>query len=364
MGQAASPRRHEFGLGANLALLLLSVLVGLATMELAYRAWRDPRLLIDWPNFIEQNRHPPESARYDEVLGFVLDRNVRGADENTDAGGFRVTPPLPAGAPVGRPIVAVGDSFAYGMGVKDNETWPAYLQQQTGWRTINAGAKGYGFDQSVLHAERLAHEVEPSVIVLSFITDDLRRSELSRVWNLPKPYFELVDGEPVLRNVPVPHGDRDVLTFWQRALGWSVLAERFWPALQAIQDETFGRRERALPEGSGEAVACALTRQLAAIGLPVLVVAQYDSRPWSDPAQDRGDQHRQALRILACAHAAGLLTLDTFDGLDHVLRVHDRGVAYGNVDVHHNAFGNRLVAKLVGDALDKAEFRPDHIEAK
>jgi hypothetical protein len=364
MGWGASSGRRGFGLGADLALLLLSVLVGLATLELGYRGWRDPRLLIHWPNLIEQNRHPPERARYDEVLGFVLNRNARGADENTDANGFRVTPPLPVGAPVGRPIVAVGDSFTYGMGVKDNETWPAYLQQQMGWRTINAGAKGFGFDQSVLHAERLAREVKPSVIVLSFITDDLRRSEFNRVWNLPKPYFELVDGEPVLRNVPVPHGDRDVLTFWQRALGWSVVAERFWRTLQDTEDEAFGRRERALPSGSGEAVACALTKRLSGLGVPVLLVAQYDSRPWTDP-EDRGSQHRQALRVLACAQAAGLITLDTFYGLDRVMRSGGRDVAYNKLDdMHHNAFGNRLVAKFIGDTLGKTEFLPARAAAK
>jgi hypothetical protein len=337
----------------NLVLLLVSTIVGLLTLELAYRAWRDPWLLVHWPNFIEENRRPPVGARYDEVLGFVLDRNARGEDENTDADGFRISPPLRAGMPSRRPILAVGDSFTYGMGVKDNETWPAYLQQLTGWRTVNGGAKGYGFDQSVLYAERLAHKVEPSVIVLSFITDDLRRSELSRVWNLPKPYFELVNGEPVLRNVPVPHGDRDVLTFWQRALGWSILVERFWPAFQDIGDETFGHRERALPKGRGEAVACALTRRLAAIGIPVLVVAQYDSRPWTEPERDRGDQHRQAQRILQCARAAGLFTLDTFDRLGQVVRSHGRDIAYGKVDIHHNAYGNQLVAKLVSDALAK-----------
>ena len=350
-------------IGADLMLVVLSTIVGMLCSELAYRAWRDPRWLVHWPNLIAQNRRPQPGVhnRYDGVLGYLATANVQSANENTDSNGFRISlpPPSSSSQPFPGPVLAVGDSFTYGMEVGDNETWPAYLQQQTGWRTINAGVKGFSFDQSVLYAERLAHDFPSSVIVVSFITDDLRRSEMSRLWNIPKPYFDLVGGEAVLRDVPVPHGDRDVLPLWERALGWSLLAEKVWPVLQDIADEKFGYRQRALPKGTGEAVACALTRRLAAIGLPVLLVAQYDPRPWTEPDQDRGGQHRQARHVLRCAQDAHLLTLDTFDALDELVRTQGRAIAYGNApQIHHNGFGNQLVAELIAETLTKALLAP------
>ena len=42
------------------------------------------------------------------------------------------------------------------------------------------------------------------MIVVSFIADDIRRTEMRRLWSADKPYFVIEDGKLVLRGVPVP----------------------------------------------------------------------------------------------------------------------------------------------------------------
>jgi hypothetical protein len=76
---------------------------------------------------------------------------------------------------------------------------------------------GYGLDQIVLRTAQLDAALRPDVIVVSFIADDVRRTELRRIWDFDKPYFELGNGELVLRNSPVRPADaQSALTGWQR----------------------------------------------------------------------------------------------------------------------------------------------------
>src|SRR5205807_23429 len=76
-------------------------------------------------------------------------------------------------------FVAVDNSFTERNAVADDETWPAHLERDPGWRVLNAGVRGYGLDQMVLRAESLAPRFKPRAIVLTFIQDDIYRVGLS-----------------------------------------------------------------------------------------------------------------------------------------------------------------------------------------
>lgn len=113
---------------------------------------------------------------HDGLLGYVPRPGVKGTMENggpvtIDVDGSRVagaTPPSSNGL-----IASVGDSYTYGEDVGDREAWPAQLQTLSGKRVLNAGVSGYGFDQIVLRAERIAETHQPSVIIVSFIAEDI-----------------------------------------------------------------------------------------------------------------------------------------------------------------------------------------------
>ena len=157
-------------------------------------------------------------------------------------------------------VLAVGDSYTYGEEVSDDESWPAFLQTKLARPVVNGGVSGYGFDQIVLRAEVLALQTRPGTIVAAFIADDIRRTELSRLWGAEKPYFDLDGDRLLLRNVPVsPRPDpRTTLTLTEFLLGRSYLFDFVLRRLDLIYD-WFNDRVRVHPAGTGERIACALT---------------------------------------------------------------------------------------------------------
>jgi hypothetical protein len=201
----------------------------------------------------------------------------------------------------------------------------------------------------VLRAALVASEVKPAAIVLSFIADDARRAEMKRVWGVEKPYFELVDGVMVERNVPVPPSPdpRSTLDIWQRLFGWSrlldtVLKSRGWAYEWQVD------YARVLPRGTGVKLACPLFERLAALGVPALVVAEYDPFHWRD------DDYRKVTRatddgILACARAAGLQTLDLFATIDAAVR--EKGLSTVYRGAHPGPLGTELAARRIAEEV-------------
>lgn len=350
--EAQRPRSGLFG---RIALVGLSLVAGFALLELGLRTWTWTWLFA-WPNYVLEARRvlaERDAGRYvhDERLGHVPRAGHSQPGVTIEAHGLRNTGAPPAGSPA--PILAVGDSFTFGEEVGDLETWPSELQRLTRRPVLNAGVSGYGFDQIVLRAEALAPFYRPEAIVVAFIADDVRRTEMRRLWSADKPYFMLEGDKPVLRNVPVPPRAeaQATLTFWQRTLGYSFLLDFVMRRLDQLHD-WYGDHLRVHPPGTGERIACQLTRRLAELqqttGAPVLVVAEYDPVVWDHP-KFTAEQRRVTSGLLACARRNGLATLDSYDAM----------VASGQprqlyVQWHLNQAGNALIARLIAGALATA----------
>ena len=335
-------------------LVLGSVLFGLLFLELGCRAVRGGDALTHWENIPLQKRRAMAAhnfgARfvYDPTLGYTPTPGYVDDETSYDDRGFRRMPPGPAGGPE---ILATGDSYTLGDEATNAESWPAVLQGLTGLRTVNAGVAAFGFDQTVLRTEQLARRLKPAVIVLGFIADDLRRAELSRAWGAEKPYFTLTNGALELHNVPVPRSPRpeDTLDFWHRAFGWSVLLDTVL-AHQGLEYEWVVDHKRAVPRGTGERVACALMPRLAALGVPVLVVAQYDFYVWENEAFG-AEQRRESAAVLHCAQEAGLVPLDLYDRFAAAVRADGRDSVYRTW--HPSPRGYRLIAEAIAAELEK-----------
>jgi hypothetical protein len=343
------------------ALVLGSVLVTLLALELGCRLWRGPSALLEWSNIILAERQATRDAgsgrmTRDSELGFVTRPGFAGDGVTYDPHGYRLTP-APAGATLAEPpVLAVGDSYAHGDEVNDAETWVALLQPLIGRRTVNAGVSGYGLDQIVLRAEKEVRALKPEALVLVFIAEDLRRSEMSRVWGAEKPYFEPADGTLTLRNVPVPPpaSPGATLDLWQRLFGWSVLVDTILRH-KGWQYEWSIDHVRALPRGAGEAMACPLLKRLAGLGVPTLVVAQYDPYVWKNADYAREQRHLSRT-VLDCARAAGLGALDLFDAIDEGVK--RDGYAAMFRSSHPGPPGHRIAAERIAEALKQGYMPP------
>ncbi len=348
-------RRSELAAGAG--LVLVSVAVALIVLEIGCRVARGSEFLWSWPNFVAREwavNDTEVNKRFidDPLVGHVPKPGFRSSLANYDAEGTRLMPALPADALVGPPVLVTGDSFAEGGEVTDTGTWPAYLQGQLGRRVINAGVSGFALDQTVLRTVQQVEALHPASIIVSFTAGELYWNEMHHLWGGEKPYFTLAgDGTLVLHNVPVPARSttRRVLPFWQRAFGWSALLELVLKRMDWWVD-WLADEERATPRGTGEKIVCPMMRRIAALGVPTLVVAQFNRWTlWTDNAAWRADVRRQAGLVLHCAEAAGLATLDTYGIVEQAVK--ERGIDALYIRDHHTPDGNRLIAGAIAAEL-------------
>jgi hypothetical protein len=348
----------------RIALLLGSILFALVALELGLRATHGWDGLTHWPNLVEQARTlgwvtgNVSRAIHDPRLGFIGRPNHTTSDGiSYDAHGLRRTPAPEGVALAEPPILVIGDSYAHGDEVTDRETWAAQLQPLIRRRVVNGAMSAYGIDQMVLRAEILVPEVKPAAIIMSFIADDVRRTEMNRVWGAEKPYFELVDGALVERNVPVPlpPAPRQTLDIWRVLLGRSLLFDTVLHALD-WHYKWYIDDERALPRHAGDQLVCPLLERLAALGVPVLVVAEYDPFHWLDDGYRSVTRHADDL-VLSCATAAGLATLDLFDTIDAAVRTRGLRTIYRE---HHPApAGAEITARRIAAELQKRHIPPE-----
>jgi GDSL-like Lipase/Acylhydrolase family len=334
-----------------------SILFSLVLLELGLHLANGPHGLLEWPNIVRHQRVSTHSytaarARYDSKLGFVGSPNYSEPDFHYDAHGLRVTP-VPAGVTLAEPpILAVGGSYTLGDEVADSETYPAQLQALIRRRVVNAGMEAYGLDQMVLRAELMTAEEKPAAIILSFGADNLRRMEMSRVWGVEKPYFTLTDGKLVLRNVPVPPSPDPATTLdiWQRLFGRSLLVDLILRHF-GWQYEWSVDHVRVLPRDESVKLSCPLFKRMAALGVPTIVVAEYDPYLWTDLPYMR-EQNALTNQVLHCAAAAGFVTIDPFEEIDKGMRSAGRDLYYRKGE-HPSPAGQALVARLVAEALQR-----------
>ncbi len=151
---------------ALLALTSIGVFgAALAGLEGSLRAAR--------PDYLYSIHGDESSNVYSEVYGWALRRGFHGDDlgeiATINADGYRG--PLHAREkPAGRTrVVMLGDSIAYGAGVKDDETFSALLERlDPRLDVVNLAVGGYGTDQELLRLEREGFSYHPDVVILNF----------------------------------------------------------------------------------------------------------------------------------------------------------------------------------------------------
>lgn len=103
-------------------------------------------------------------------------------------------------------IYAVGDSFTFGFGVRDEETFAARMETlQPSLDVLNLGVAGYGVDQMALLVEDFGFACKPAVTFIAVYPEDFWRATRSFTdAGYGKPYFTLEAGGLKLHQVPVP----------------------------------------------------------------------------------------------------------------------------------------------------------------
>jgi hypothetical protein len=353
----------------RLILSLVSLAAVWLALEVAARRARGVPLKY-FANFVETHVNLMKSVfptQYDAQLGWIpkpgdysrdnywgtslriLERGVRSNGTNAVA----------ENAPV---ALAVGDSFTFGSQVGDEETWPAVLERLSGLRVVNAGVFAYGLDQAVLRAEQLADIVKPDLLIVSFIPDNVNRTERAVRTGVPKPYFDIVDGRLELRNTPVPPpvAQASRIGALRRIFGYSYLVDAVMRRLGKDEAWYLGDWESVKAHSRGYDVGCLLMERLAALGhrraMPVVVLAQY-------PEELYEVRLPETQIVIDCARKQHLPVADLYEPLREMVRA-DHARFLSLFHGHMTAAGNRFVAAELLRFLDSEGLVPSSRRAR
>jgi hypothetical protein len=156
----------------------------------------------------------PGLIRYDKTLGWKLTPRWQGnhrhrdflASYQTNRYGFRGEFPR-LGDHDGRRVAFLGDSFTFGFGVNDHETFVHRLNEKaTGDQYLNFAVPGYSTDQQYLLLRRRVINFRPDVVALvTYLGNDLFDNLLPFPLQAShgKPYFEFSGNRLLLKNSPV-----------------------------------------------------------------------------------------------------------------------------------------------------------------
>jgi tetratricopeptide (TPR) repeat protein len=204
----AEGAKSSAGWRANLLLLFISCVVAAALGELALR-------LFFQESFYVFDDEKCLLYRYDKTLGwfpipnttnqFTASRTITAAHNSM---GFRERELVRSSKPR---VLVIGDSFVWGYDVEAHERFTEALQARHPELDIyNAGVSGYGTDQEFLLLQQCFTNFQPAIVLLVFCsqtdTDDNRSN--ARYGGYYKPYFGIANGNPELRGVPVPRGEK------------------------------------------------------------------------------------------------------------------------------------------------------------
>jgi hypothetical protein len=389
-----------FRLIASVGILGMATLSYLVLGELAVRVALHAPIFA---SFDFRHEHAAgtvnKAVEYDSLLGWRQKSHIKSPGFNTLDYGFRSNGDADAKAQTGG-VLAVGTSFTTGSEVVDDQSWPAHLQQLTGWNVNNGGQGGYQADQIVLLAEQSLPLIRPQIVVVDLMPHTvIGTGYASSGW--PKPYFSIENGELAIHNSPVPQSqtadsDRRGIKWY---LGHSAALDRFMVAFFAdlwftaddssfltVATDEIGVTCRLLARlkqktdasdvhlllylqygglqivnsdrmaaASGTGMYYRVKRWIKTKLRPLLLNAPPGAPDWYEAAQEAGK----------CARGLGIKTVDELP----VLRaVYDRNPddlrKYYQIEPngamgHKSSFGNMEVAKLVAAAISEFNLAAD-----
>lgn len=338
MTNAPAPKRQVYfkwvaAIGSTLGGLVILLFVMI----------KQERLVVSWepfelrfqtpPKYLEEKSFAQTGHRYlfDERLGWKNIPNFQattlGRPLNINSKGLRDRE-YPYEKPTGTVrILVLGDSMTWGLGVADDEMFTEVLERRyakegMAVEVINTAVSGWGTDQQYLFLQSEGLKYQPDVVLLNFylVNDPGDNVSTVRYW-MGKPCFVngTLDQYVGARYNPGPPQEN---VNGLRELDQSVMLVAGVEQLCRQQNIRF------------VLMTCGI------FGLPDEFFSKFN-RSFRDSMQSRLEQ------VLA---GSNWLSFDTDAGLD-ASGVRPKEVFEGNIDVHWNAVGHKIVGELLHDFL-------------
>lgn len=376
---AARPLR---ALQALQALLLAAASVAVCAIAL------EAGLRLFWDGYYRKYApdRPWGEFEFHPTRGFALLRDAEIVDWDRDfqvvrrhnSRGFR-GPEIALDKPPGRVrVLAVGDSMVYGLGVENEQAFPAVMEAlDPALQVVNAGVPAYSGAEELVQLREEIGVLRPDVVVVAYFWNDLFGAYPGRYAR-----FELREGQ-LVEIPPVPATDRHPAfdDYWKRhermlrrynvvtenSYLYRLLSDRFkvlryqlhdWRVEVAKQvegepDVAAGSGSRA-DEEPAWALSLALLAEMAQVAeahhaklailiLPDAVQVETDGTKVYGVPPFLWDVQQ---RVGDFARARGIPVIDPLPALREI-RARDGAPQYYPNDRHFNAHGHRLVAEIV-----------------
>lgn len=226
-------------------------------------------------------------------------------------------------------IVVVGDSFTFGEGVNDDETYPAQLEKiMPNTEVLNLGVHGYGLDQMSLRLHLDGFTYHPDIVIYAFIGGDIDRTALS-FRDYMKPQYALVNGRLHLLNVPIPSPNDLIRRFRYRpAMLDLFLLLRDRVVFRNNQDAGLEPLVNAIWKQTVEDI-----KRHGALPIFVYLPAGTDMNYSEESPNER-------LMFLSCQS----LHITCFSARPDLRQAHNEGVKY-NINAHYEPLTNTIIAE-------------------
>jgi len=306
---------------------------------------------------------------YDPDLGWVSKKSFSASDVyapgvglSTNSRGFRGASDVYDALPAGQErLVCSGDSFTFGQGVRDDETWCKLLGGRD-VEAVNMGQIGYGIDQAYLWYLRDARNMRHSLHVLAFVTDDFGRMSADRFLGYAKPKLAphgdslVVEGVPTPRDAAVRPASR--LRRVVQSLRASQLFARLTPGTAAPRAPREPRVNNAQVRDIAARLIAALKRANEVKGSRLVLVYLPIER---DFVNDASREWRRTVRGIA--DSIGVPLVDLIPVLRHeppervtTLYIQQSGAVFEGMG-HYTVLGNQWVAERLAAAFDSLGLR-------
>ncbi len=314
-------------------------------------------------------------TRYDPELGWVNIPNTDiedmygpGLHMRINSQGFRNDKDFSVEIPAGKVrFICSGDSFTFGFGVSNDQTWCHVLSTlDQRLETVNMAQGGYGIDQAYLWYKRDGDKLAHNVQLFAFITTDFDRMQRDKFLGYGKPVLKVEDGELVVDNVPVS----------RRAffVPWATQHQNAINELRSVQflKETFFQGSAASPKPELDeptiiTLSWHVLKELQQINQArgsklVLVYLPTQADYKGDDSAIKTDTRRRYVRQAAAE--AGLLFIDLVDEFRQLSRdemnalfIPNGAIDFPGAAGHYSAKGNEYIAhRLYQELLAQPEI--------
>jgi len=357
-----------------LKVILINALVVFLLLEggsRIYYAWsadaaphRDYSVVREW-RWIEERLEDGKTTFgdnyvYDPLVGWRNAPDLRRGGVVTNSHGMRNERDFELEPANGRPrLLIVGDSYAFGHGVRNEETFAHLLGVHLPeWDVMNMAVEGHGTDQNYIMYEQYGERFHPEIVLVGFFVHDFNRNTFSYREYAKPIYVPQPDGSMLLTRSPVQPPRRRIEEYRsgdKRIGGWSYsyVAASFQRVLsnRAKRDRSEGSLPRRTLTGIMEMFVRRVRDNRAT---PVwIIIPSSDIETGSDSGYDDVEEFAEAE-----ARRLGMPVLRLQPILrDHMRRYPDVALwRAGEVGGHFSAAGHRLTAESIHEFLESEDL--------